>query len=625
MKELLDTNRVNYLIWRYLLESNYRETAAKLQKEWRIQTPHRHFDYAPHVKTYALVNLLNKGLQFEAYERQFAEQKVWWPDFIVVVKLTRPAPRDVPATAEATPRGVFGPLKFQPDVMEVEEDEVEEEAEESEDAEYDEDIENPRKRAVDRHLAVSHGSPAKRQRLSNGYDNGADSATTPMEIDHHHHHHNGAENNHAYPSPLEGEQAASPIPHTEGPSRGTQVDDTRDLTQDTVFLRLGADDSTEASENPIVLISKWNPKDPSILATGGTDALARIWTLPRGAAPDAALPDHVDTAPRYLHLGDDLPNDSTVTSMAWSSNGALIALGIEIGNKSRLGVWAADGTSAYRFEGLDSPITNLCWSPNDKFLLAISPDMTNGLENPRTLIQVSSPTTVNPMSHILNYDIHSYPVDATWIGESSFILCGQGMLTAFRCTEKEVVQIGEFETRKDERFQYVKFDWRSSLVATGSEAGFIDIWDESSRRRSIKAHDGAITAMQWQPLQADPAEGERLLVSCGIDGGIFVWNVLGGLENRPKYSITLDSPLAANSLAISPDGSHIAVATHDRILIWKLGEHQVPKAGWMPNTGWQTPKTGSDSGDSLPFLEWDCEGKRLVHGLDNRLAIINFR
>lgn len=131
--------------------------------------------------------------------------------------------------------------------------------------------------------------------------------------------------------------------------------------------------------------------------------------------------------------------------------------------------------------------------------------------------------------------------------------------------------------------------------------------------------------MQWQPLQADPAEGERLLVSCGIDGGIFVWNVLGGLENRPKYSITLDSPLAANSLAISPDGSHIAVATHDRILIWKLGEHQVPKAGWMPNTGWQTPKTGSDSGDSLPFLEWDCEGKRLVHGLDNRLAIINFR
>ncbi|KAK0747717.1 WD40-repeat-containing domain protein [Apiosordaria backusii] len=603
MKELLDTDRVNYLIWRYLLESNYRETAAKLQKEWRIQTPHKHFEFAQHVKTYALVNLLNKGLQFETFERQFAEQK---------------APRDVPATAEATPRGVFGPLKFQPEMMEEEDDDEEEESEQ--DAEYDEEIDNPRKRAVDRHLAMSHGSPAKRQRLSNGYDNGADSATTPMEIDHHH----GADNNHAYPSPLEGEQAASPLPHTEGPSRGTQVDKTQDLTHDTVFLRLGADDSTEARENPIVLISKWNPKDPSILATGGTDALARIWTLPRGAAPDAALPDHVDTAPRYLHLGDDLPGDSTVISMAWSSNGALIALGIEIGNKSRLGVWAADGTNAYRFEGLDSPITNLCWSPHDNFLLAISPDLTNGLENPGTLIQVSSPSMVNPISHILNYDLHSYPVDATWIGESSFVLCGQGLLTAFRCTDKEVVQSKEFETRKDERFQFVKFDWRSSLVATGSEAGFIDIWDESSRRRSIQAHDGAITAMQWQPLQADPVEGERLLVSCGVDGTILVWNVLSQ-DPRPKYSINLDSPLAANSLAISPDGSHIAVATHDRILIWKLGEHQVPKAGWIPQSGWQTPKTGSDSGDSLPFLEWDCEGRRLVHGMDSRLALINFR
>lgn len=59
-----------------LTTTDYRETAAKLQKEWRIQRPHRQLDFAQHVKTYALVNLLNKGLQYESFERQFAKDKV---------------------------------------------------------------------------------------------------------------------------------------------------------------------------------------------------------------------------------------------------------------------------------------------------------------------------------------------------------------------------------------------------------------------------------------------------------------------------------------------------------------------------------------------------------------------
>ncbi|PSR90543.1 hypothetical protein BD289DRAFT_213308 [Coniella lustricola] len=79
MKELLDSDRVNYLVWRYLLESNYRESAAKLQKEWRIQAPHRHFDFAPHVQNYALVNLLNKGLVYNSLERDYEQSQVRFP------------------------------------------------------------------------------------------------------------------------------------------------------------------------------------------------------------------------------------------------------------------------------------------------------------------------------------------------------------------------------------------------------------------------------------------------------------------------------------------------------------------------------------------------------------------
>ncbi|KAL2015909.1 hypothetical protein VTK56DRAFT_4547 [Thermocarpiscus australiensis] len=600
MKELLDTDRVNFLIWRYLLESNYRETAAKLQKEWRVHQPHRQFDFAPHVNTYALVSLLNKGLIYEDYQRQFAAQQ---------------APRDVPATAEATPRGVFGPLKFQPDVDGDEEDD-----EESEPEPEPEEIENLRKRAVDRpHHELSHPSPTKRQRLSNGYENGADSATTPMELDHH------PDNNHAYPSPMEGEQPESPILRTEGPSRGTQVEKAHDLTQGTVFLRLGAEGSSDASENPIVLFCEWNPRDPSVLATAGTDALARIWTLPCGAAPDSAT-DHVDTSNvQFVSIvEEDVPKTATVSAMAWSPSGEFLALGTELGSKSRISIWSVNGTSLQRFDGLDSPITNLCWSPDNKHLLAISPDLSNGLGNARTLVHVSSPSRVNSISHFLDHDLHAEPLDAAWINETEFLLCGGDSLISFRWTEQGIVQGREFHTGKDERFSLVAYDWRSKLVATASDKGYIDIWYESGKRRSIPAHDGGVTSLRWQPMKVKPSEDERLLVSGGEDGSILIWNVCSA-ENKPKYSISLPPPLTVVNLSMSPDGALIAVATQDKILVWKIGEHPLPTASWVPQSGWQTPNSGTDTEDAIPCLGWDSEGKRLVYGSESRLAIIPFR
>lgn len=148
---------------------------------------------------------------------------------------------------------------------------------------------------------------------------------------------------------------------------------------------------------------------------------------------------------------------------------------------------------------------------------------------------------------------------------------------------------------------------------------FLQIWDESGKRRSIPAHDGAITSLRWQPLQADPPEDERLLVSGGEDGAILVWNVRS-TENKPKYSITMPPPLAVNSLAVSPDGAFIAVATHDRILVWKIGEHAMPTASWEPQPGWQSPNSGSDTEDAIPCLGWDAEGRKLVYGLENRVS-----
>ncbi|KAK4209587.1 lish protein [Rhypophila decipiens] len=610
MKELLDTDRVNFLVWRYLLESNYRETAAKLQKEWRIQAPHKHFDFAQHVNVYALVSLLNKGLIYEEYERRHS--------------LSQQVPQDVPATAEAMAQGVFGPLKFEPVTKDHDMDDDDEDESDAEPEGFHEA--SSRKRPMEsQHHGLPNGSPAnKRQRLSNGFENGADSATTPMDIDH-------AADNHAYPSPLEGEeQDVSPTPHTEGPEQGTQVDKVHELTQETVFLQLGGVDSessalspTRTNENPIVLHCEWNPKDPSILAAAGTDALARVWTVSRGSRPQDSpgMLDHVDGATRPFKnlLEDEVPRNATVQALAWNWSGDALALAVEVDNKARICVCALDGTNLHRFDGVEPPVIKLRWSPNNDLILGISP------ENGGTLITIFSSSMANSVSHFLaDHDLGNDPLDVSWISDTEFILCGGDCLVGLQWTEIRIVNGREFQTGKNDAFGQVQFDWHTKLVATTSDKGIIDLWDESGNRRSIVAHDGLIHALQWQPLKNGPQEDERLLASGGEDGVISVWNIRN-MENKPLYSMTLSVPILG--LSMTPDGAFIAAATSDKILIWKVGEHQIPRASWsrVPHPGWQSPKANTETEEEfIPCLGWNSEGQKLVYGANGRVSILHW-
>lgn len=389
----------------------------------------------------------------------------------------------MPAATEAVQVGVFGPLVVQPPhkIEDGEEDgECEDVSVDIDGVEGADGAEPSRKRQMDRHHhSLPNGSPAKRQRLSHGGENGPDSATTPMEIDHHHadNNNNNNSNNHAYPSPLEGEQAASPIPRTDGPEQGTQVEKVHELSQETIFLRLTADEASaetspiQANQNPIVLHCEWNPRDPTVLAAAGTDALARVWTLARTSAPDN-VSDHVDGIHRLFEdlVEDDLPRSSTVSAMAWNWDGNALAVASEVGSKSRVSIWSPDGTHIHRFDGAESPVIKLRWSPNNAFILGIAPD------SGRTLVTLFPSMMANSMSYVLpDHDLREEPLDATWISESEFILCGGDLLSSLRFTGDGIVPNRQFDTRKDENFSQVQFDWRSGLLATSSDKGTIDV------------------------------------------------------------------------------------------------------------------------------------------------------
>ncbi|KAF9877663.1 WD g-beta repeat containing protein [Colletotrichum karsti] len=628
-KEFLDSDRVNFLIWRYMLESNYRETAVKLQKEWHCPQPHRQFDFANHVKSHALVSIINKGLLYQALEREHAKKLV---------------PQDATATAEALQVGLFGPLIPQPP-HKIEEDE-------DADGEVDDtemEVENTRKRQLDsrpqQHL-VNGGSPSKRPRLSNGYEstNGADAATDPMDLDSH-------GDNHAYPSPLEGEQAPTPTPRTDGPEQGTQVDKVQELTTETTFLRLMSDDTTTNSQDgdattmpatgtaspspangenaPILLRCEWNPKDPSILAAAGTDALARIWTISRSStmtpvsAPDADGHVHGVHRPYHNLIDDETPKSATVGQLAWNWGGTAIAVAAEYA----VHIWAKDGSHVDKFDVSDPPVIKLRWSPSDAALLAIAPDNSNGNGNGGALVTVYHSLTSNTMSYFLpNHDLLNWPLDAAWTSETEFLLTGGDVMMSLRCTETAILPNKKFESREDDTFTQVAYDWRSKLIATSSDKGILDLWDENGQRRSITAHTGAITALQWQPLQGDsnPHEDERLIATGGDDCAILIWNAKYP-DQKAKSYLTMESPIVA--VAFTPDGAFIAGATAGHILIWKVGEHTMPRASWSraPHPGWLSPKANSEPEEEDEHcLCWDADGQRLAYGANSRLAVINF-
>ncbi|EJT72059.1 hypothetical protein GGTG_11307 [Gaeumannomyces tritici R3-111a-1] len=658
MKEFLDSDRVNFLVWRYLLEGNYRETAAKFQKEWHVREPHRHFDFAQHVKSHALVSVVNNGLLYNALEREFEK--------------SQQAPRNALATAEEVSRGVFGPLVIQPPQQQQPAPVVFDSAaaaaaapataapaaaapeqgpesaaapatvaDEDEDATGDEDdevqppveeAENTRKRQ----LQLTNGSPpVKRARLSNGCENGVATAdaTTAMEID-------STDNNHAYPSPLEVEQVVPPATRTFGADHGTQVDKVDELSPATIFLSMSADDAaapgaarpatppadgtpTRAQHNPIVLHCEWSPSDPSVLAAAGTDALARIWTISRPAAPDPVT-GHVTAEcnqPFESIMEDDVLPNASVTAMAWNWDGTAVAIATDSGNKARISIWAADGSQLLRFDVAEPPIIKLKWNPNNSSILAIAPD------NDGAIVTVFDSRASNTVSYSLaTHDIDANPLDAAWISEDEFLLCGGKVLESFQCSKTEIVSAKKYPTKEDDNFTQVQFDHRSKLVATASESGRIDLWDESCQRRSISAHSGSITSLTWQPLKANPADDERLLASGGEDGIIHIWNARLP-ENKPKWTMTMDPPVVA--LSFTPDGAFIAGATTDQILIWKVGEYSVPRASWsrIAHPGWlsQKPGGGGSSAEDSHSLCWDASGQKLAYGTNSLVAVISFR
>lgn len=362
------------------------------------------------------------------------------------------------------------------------------------------------KRQVDAQQGqLPNGTPAKRPRLGSAIngavvENGVDTATSPMDVDPH------QSDNHAYPSPLEGEQAPTPAPRTEGPDHATQIDKVEELGPKTIYLRLTPDESLPSSassvaaeasrahnHSPILLQCEWNPKDPTRLAAAGTDALARVWTLSQASTgpeqpsqPQVAanhVADREDPNCPNINLvnTDDIPPNSKVTAFSWAYDGHRIAVATEDEQTARIGLCNLQGGEEHHWEGFEAPIVKLRCNPYNRTILSVSPaTIKNSSNQPDgwTVSVMSSLTGTGPVEHRLTgHDVFLDEPDVTWMNATDFLLCVGTKMVQLRYAGDAIAQVRDFATRPDDPLTAVQYDGsqEAGYIAAATSSGHIDV------------------------------------------------------------------------------------------------------------------------------------------------------
>ncbi|KAF6221407.1 hypothetical protein HO133_002262 [Letharia lupina] len=620
----LTSDHVNYLIWRYLQESGHGDAAVKLQRDWLLDP--QTLPFAQHIKTHALVSLVQKGLQYHQIEQS----------------LDQPGGRKSSSAATLL---FFGTEAGRASSI-AQQEQIEDERARSSSA---------RKHGRDSNtngLSLDLPPPApaaKRSRRSNGdiSTNGDRGDGDSMQTDQNGYHYQSEAPVPVSPtnySPAEdgptangidmdmdmdedadapGSPASDNAPLvqtlTNGESRGVQSDKVAELGPQTSILTV--------SETSHVMHTAWNPKDPTILATSG-EALCRLWYISRSAAFDDS-PNHQS----YVDLFDS-SHRSFVSTMAWDPTGEILAVATRDDNSVWVGavsLWSKAGKALDELPAVQDLVLRLRWSPSGKQLLGItsSGDATSSL----ALWDVDSSQSMPP------YQLPSVITDAAWTSNHQITICGNNIIASSLLEDQRIIALN---TRSEPTAQHdwfhIRYDSRTHTTALAAEdTPVLGLIDPSDTLHTITAHESEITALAYQPvtnLSAYPASAPRLLATSSLDGSIKVWDA-----KRPfdlVHTLSLGHAAPAIAMSFTPDGYLVAAANWNRVLIWNAEAGGLPKATWkgvlgkFPN-GMLTNGNGASEeeddfgGDANSSLSWDAESGKLALGIGNKVAIINFR
>ncbi len=399
---------------------------------------------------------------------------------------------------------------------------------------------------------------------------------------------------------------------TNGPSIGVQSDKVDELAPRTSMLTV--------PERHNIIHTAWNPRNPSILATGG-EALCRLWN----ATKAAGFADSTDQAYHdILNPGDR----SWVTSMAWSPDGQVLAVATRndpMEGTGAVSLWTEMGKAIDDLPAAPDMVITLRWNPAGTHLLGITSSGSGTSSLAVWDTQSSYPYAPVPSSNIIT--------DAVWTSNTTISICGHSIIASYDITWPTPSLLPHpVSMPEPPSWTHIRHDTITGVTAVAAEdTTDLLTYNSSGNLAAITAHDGELTVLAFQPLPnpSYSTNSARLLATASLDGTIKIWDAR---TLSLSHTLTLGHGPASpvHAMAFTPDGYLIAGGNANNVLIWKADEGGLPKASWKGELGRMKMANGHESGggdrdsgigeeeDEIAgptvSLDWDAEGKKVGVG-----------
>jgi WD40 repeat protein len=271
-------------------------------------------------------------------------------------------------------------------------------------------------------------------------------------------------------------------------------------------------------------------------------------TLRFGQSPVPAALDALQTAILSLPENTKLHHTAPVLSIAYSSDGKNIVTGSA---DNLATVWdARNGNLVLAFKEHTGPVTGVAFSPDGKAVASVSEDGT---------LRVWEATSGKGLR---TFNLQSGPLTAlAYSPDGGSVLVGSSNKTA---TLRDVLDGKLVLSLRGHTGSVtgVAFSSDGKFLGTASSDRTAMVWNRSNGKlvSSIRGHLESVNSVAFSPTGS-------LLATAGSDNTARLWDFRKAIQVR-----NLRQSGAVKSVAFSPDGKWLAIATDDTASVWDVGK-----------------------------------------------------